>query len=132
MFSSNSSLRTIRLCGRVFSGLGEGSRYVGIYSGVFRKHLGINPYPGTLNIDFGFNTRDVLPLDRAIVIQPPVNTLNPIYVFKGLINREINVFVLKPWRTRYSWRVLEVICEYSLREKLGLRDGDFLEIVIMV
>ena len=36
--------------GTVFSGIGHGSFYVSIYAKQFRIALGINPYPGTLNV----------------------------------------------------------------------------------
>lgn len=124
--------KTIRLYGVVFSGLGVGGKYVEIYREVFFKYLGLNPYPGTLNIDFGFDTRKVLPLDKALIIPPPSDKYNYIYVFEAFLNNKIKVFVIKPQKTRYPWSVLEIISEYNLRKRLGLRNSDFVELVFMV
>lgn len=132
MSQINSIQSTIRLCGRVFSGIGIGGKYVELYRGLFKKILGVDPYPGTLNIDFGFDTRDVLLIDNATTIPPPSIGLSYLYVFKAILNDRVEVFVLKPLKTRYLWNVLEVISEFNLRRKLGLRDNDFVELVFMV
>ncbi|MEM4532629.1 MAG: DUF120 domain-containing protein [Desulfurococcaceae archaeon] len=132
MFNQYFLQKRFRLCGVIFSGLGVGHKYVEIYRDVFRKYLGLEPYPGTLNLDFGFNTKRILPLDKALIIPPPSNDLCNLYVFKALLNNKIDVFVLKPWKTHYSWNILEVISEFNLREKLGLKTGDYVELIFMV
>lgn len=121
--------RSVRLCGRVFSGSGEGAKYVELYREVFREHLGIDPYPGTLNVDFGFDVREILSVDRAIVLPPPRPSYASLFAYASLLNGSERVFAIKPQITRYTWRVLEVVSEHNLRIKFGLRDGDFVELI---
>ncbi len=119
----------IRLRGRVVSGLGEGAKYVNIYRRVFLEYLGIDPYPGTLNIDIGSDASNIIPREKAMILPPPTNGYGDVLVYRGVLN-DVQVYVIKPVLTRHSWRILEVVSEKYLRKKLGLRDGD--EVVLMI
>lgn len=62
--------------GRVFSGVGEGSFYVSLYSKKFLEKLGFRPYPGTLNLRLvndveAFNS--CLSMARYIIVEPPTS-----------------------------------------------------------
>ncbi len=118
--------------GKIVSGLGEGAKYIKLYREQIRKTLGIDPYPGTLNIDVEQDMSKVLPLDKAIIIPPPRAGYGIVYAFKALLAKTEEVYVLKPAITTHSWRILEVISSYNLRRKLGLRDGVIVELTIMV
>ncbi len=121
----------LKITGRVVSGLGEGARYVRLYSSVFKEYLGITPYPGTLNISVDRDySRELLKI-RHIVIPPPYEGLGYVLAYKGVL-KDLDIYVIKPLRSRYGWNVLEIISEYCLREKLGLKDNDYVEVVIMV
>ena len=121
----------IILRGRVVSGLGEGAKYVKLYREQIRRILGFDPYPGTLNIEVFSEKRDPLPLNKAIIIPPPTTGYGKVYAFKAYLMNE-KVYVVKPEITKHSWKIIEVISKYNLREKLGLRDGSIVELLIMV
>lgn len=129
--SFSPSHKNIVVKGIVVSGLGEGAKYVKIYSEQIRRVLGIDPYPGTLNIDVQQDMSKILSLDKAIIIPPPKHGYGLVYAFKAVLMGE-KVYVIKPAITIHSWSILEVISSYNLREKLGLRDGMIIELIIMV
>jgi riboflavin kinase len=120
----------IKLRGRVISGLGVGAKYVNIYRDVIRKYLGIDPYPGTLNIDVGFDASRILADLKTKILPPPRSGLGAVIVYKGIIFSSKRVYVLKPCITKHGWNVLEVIADENLRRKYGLKDGDYIEITI--
>ncbi len=119
----------IVLRGRVISGLGEGAKYVLIYRDIIRRYLGIDPYPGTLNIDFGKDLSDILASISGRMIPPPHNGFVPVIAYRGSMNG-LTVYAVRPCITRHGWNVLELIAGVNLRERFGLRDGDQVEIVI--
>lgn len=121
----------IKIYGRVFSGLGEGSRYVELYRELFLKYLGFEPYFGTLNVDLGIDSSILFKRLNPVIIPPPKPTYSPLLTYKGYVADSLEVYIVKPYVTIYDWRVLELISKYCLREKLGLRDGDYVEINIV-
>ncbi len=120
---------TITLKGVVVSGLGEGAKYVEKYKGVIKKYLGIDPYPGTLNIDIKRDLTDLLPYIQGILVPPPSNGYAPIIAYKARMFND-TVYVVKPCITRHGWNIIEVIARDNLRRKYGLKNGDLVEIVI--
>lgn len=119
-----------RFIGRVFSGLSYASKFTQIYRDLFLKYLGIAPYPGTLNIDLGCDASLIFQRLRPIVIPPPLSIYSTVYVYPASIENYGNVYVVKPSRSIYGWRVLEIISNNYLRGRLGLYDGDYIEINI--
>lgn len=122
--------RKIELEGHVVSGLGVGAKYVEMYREQFRKYLGIDPYPGTLNVDVGVNALEMLASIPAIIIPPPRKGLAIVVAYKGYIDGE-EVYVLKPCITEHGWHILEIVSPYNLREKLGLKDGSKIKITVI-
>jgi len=118
------------LRGRVISGLGEGAKYVELYRERFREYLGIDPYPGTLNVEL-IGSAPQLPRDKAIVIPPPHPGFGEVYTYRALLGG-LEVYVVKPAKTRHPPSIVEVVSSYCLREKLKLRDGSLIEIYVMV
>jgi len=122
--------------GKVISGMGEG-RYYTEQSGYveqFKEKLGFIPYPGTLNVEIEYVERNKLRLlknSKAINI-PEFKTKNRSFggvrCFKAKINDSDGAIVL-PMRSHYS-NILEFISEDFLREKLNLKDGDSVKIII--
>ncbi len=122
-------MNRIVLEGVVVSGLGVGAKYVKLYREMFMKYLGIDPYPGTLNIDVGKDVSSLLAEIPAKIIPPPFPGYSLVIAYKGMIDRE-EVYILKPCITEHDWNILEVISQYNLREKLKLRDGSLIKVVI--
>ncbi|MEM0355412.1 MAG: DUF120 domain-containing protein [Desulfurococcaceae archaeon] len=119
-----------KLIGRVFSGLGYASRFVKIYEDLFIKYLNFNPYPGTLNVDIGCDASLLFLRLKPIIIPPPIPIYSYVYVYPASINNSLKVYVVKSSRSIYDWRVLEIVSKTCLRELLGLKDGDYVEIVV--
>lgn len=113
----------------VFSGRGEGGFYVSIYSREFRRLLGINPYPGTLNTRL---TSNVEGFNRClegngILVRPPKipgARLGDVYVYPAVIEGSVEAFIVRPVITFYSSDVVEFISSEYIRGRLSLRDGD--------
>ena len=122
--------------GKVVSGLGEG-RYYTEQSGYveqFKDKLGFVPFPGTLNVEIEYVERNKLRLlkdHRAINIEEfktKNRTFGGVRCFRAKIDGTDGAIVL-PVRSHYS-NVLEFISMDFLREKLSIKDGDGVKIVI--
>ena len=124
------NIEKIRLRGKVVSGLGVGRKYVELYRQMINKYLGIDPFPGTLNIDVGHDVSEVLAKTTSKLIPPPFPGYGAVIAYKGYI-KDIEVYVIKPCITSHGWNILEIISEKNLRKQLKLKDGDELEITIV-
>jgi riboflavin kinase len=122
--------------GKLISGMGEGKYYTRQkgYADQFEKQLGFVAYPGTFNVEIEYIERNKLRLLRncgGILInefQAENRTFGSVVCFKATINGYEGAIVL-PKRSHYAI-VLECISPYYLREKLGLHDGDEVEVVV--
>ena len=122
--------------GKVTSGLGEGRYYTeqSKYIEQFKEKLGFTPYPGTLNVEIEYIEKNKLRLlkdHRAIDIEEfktKNRTFGGVRCFKAKIDGTDGAIVL-PIRSHYS-NILEFISKDFLRDKLGLKDGDDIKIVI--
>jgi len=124
-----------RLKGRVITGLGEGQYYMSLdgYVKQFVKILGFRPFPGTLNIKLdedGIIERRKLNGGIALHgFKSHQRTYGGGHVYPARLGR-IKGAVVIPERTHYPADVLEFIAPINLREKLGLKDGDVVEVRI--
>jgi riboflavin kinase, archaea type len=118
--------------GRVFSGMGKGSYYVGHpeYQKRFKEQLGYAPYPGTLNVkaEDGPAAGALKELKSKEGVRVDGFTLggesfSPVTCFEGEMKGE-RVALLSVEVTYYNETVAELISPTYLRGKLGLRDGD--------
>ena len=122
--------------GKVVSGLGEGRYYTeqSGYAEQFKDKLGFVPFPGTLNVEIEYVERNKLRLlkdHRAINIdefKTKNRTFGGVRCFRAKIDGTDGAIVL-PVRSHYS-NVLEFISKDFLREKLSIKDGDGVKIVI--
>jgi riboflavin kinase len=107
--------------GRVFTGLGEGAYYVRLdgYRKQFRKLLGYNPYPGTLNIQLLIQIQGFVSGDR---------TFGPVTCYPTTVNSEGKAAVLVIERTHHHPNVVEIIAPINLREKLNIIDDDIITV----
>ena len=125
-----------RLRGRVFTGLGEGEFYVNLYARQFERALGYKPYPGTLNIKLVPGSveewRRVITTHNCIIVEPPQipgTRLARVKCYEASL-RGVRVHIVVPDISAYDETVVELIAPESLREKLSLRDGDLVEVVV--
>jgi riboflavin kinase len=130
----------IKLVGRVVSGLGEGKYYLSLpyYKESFKKYLGFDVYPGTLNVALESRyLNDRLELDTTQGILIPryadnLRTYGEVKAFLASINGLEPSALIIPFRTSHPKSIIEVISPYYLREKLSLKDGDKVEIEVLL
>ncbi len=125
----------VQFSGRVFSGQGEGRTYI-MRSWVRRQieeKLNFTPYPGTLNLKLtGENAKK-----RSLLVKTPTLKVcaSEGYcsgsLFKASIG-ELDCAVVIPDIEDYLIDVLEIIARPNLREKLHLRDGDNITVIVSV
>lgn len=126
----------LRLKGRVASGLGEGRYYLDQkgYIEQFESKLGFRPYPGTLNIEVRgpeLNKLRILKSSHAIAIEPfhdKERTFGAVDAWNAQI-ADVACAAILPKRTHHT-RTLEVIASEYLRDRLKLKDGDEVEVVV--
>ncbi len=120
--------------GIVFSGKGEGKSYVVLYRDVIRKYLGFDPYPGTLNIlidDVSSINKIFGSIQLVYVVPPPTPKLHAVLVRAIILkhkNRDFLVYALRPLIDQYYSNAVELIAPINLRQRLGLEDGDSVEL----
>ncbi len=130
---------TIIIKGKVFSGVGEGRYYVSLegYRRQFIEKLGFDPYPGTLNLKIPKEQlyfRKRLDKEDGILIEgfsTPDRTFGEVKAFKCKIG-DIEGAIVMPKRTHYPDDVIEVIAPVKLRDVLGIKDGDYVELEVML
>ncbi|RFA94205.1 DUF120 domain-containing protein [Pyrobaculum aerophilum] len=133
------NIASIRLIGRVISGLGEGAFYISLegYRRAIEEKLGFTPFPGTLNIKLD---PQYLPYRRyldglpGIVIPGFTNglrTYGGVKAFKAKING-VEGAVVMPERTHHPTDVIEIVAPVKLRDALNLKDGDIVEVEILL
>jgi riboflavin kinase len=126
----------VYLTGKIVSGMGEGRYYTeqNGYGNQFKDKLGFKPYPGTLNVEIKHIERNkirFLKKYNAIIInefETNNRTFGGVRCFHSTIENTDCAIVL-PSRSHYS-NILEFISHHFLREKLDLKDGDEVKIVI--
>jgi len=121
--------KAIKLTGKVFTGLDEGKFYTELpgYKKQFIEKLGIQPFPGTLNLR-------VVPSERKRFlhgIKPVIvdGFTTPKRTFGDISCYPVKVSGLKaaitvPKRTIHKEDTVELICSDNLREKLKVNDSD--------
>jgi riboflavin kinase len=130
----------IFLEGELFSGLGEGSYYIGQegYREQLEKKLGFDPYPGTLNIRLkpGYeNERNILnslPLISIKGFTTEKRSFGRAKCAKAIMNDEVQVSIILAMRSHYGSDVVEIVTKENLRKKLKLKDGDTIKLRIMI
>jgi len=121
-----------KIKGKVASGLGEGQYYIALegYSSQFRQKLGFEPFPGTLNLlltePFAQGESNWARIEG---FKDQSRTYGGCQCFPGKIGG-IPCAVVRPERTSYPPRLVEIIAPANLRKTLGLKDGDEVEVVL--
>ncbi len=132
----------MKFAGKVFQGLGEGAYYVGLegYKTQFKKALGFDPYPGTLNVRLEGNLeteqkKQLRSFDgiRIDGFESGGRAYGGARCYLAKVGKQgLDAAVLVIDRTHYDDSVLEVISPHYLRGSLGLKNGDPVEISVSV
>jgi len=128
-------LAKINLNGRVFSGKGEGKKFVTLpwVDRQIREKLGFSPYPGTLNIRLsreGLTQKKLLAKAERLEIVPEKG-----YCRGSLIKAKITGLdcgIIVPQVPAYPADVVEVVAAVFLRQRLRLSDGSEAAVMVIV
>jgi riboflavin kinase len=125
----------LHLKGRVFSGSGEGAKFTELrwVRRQIAEKLGFAPYPGTLNIKIteGNAKLKLLRGSKSIQISPADGFCRG-RCFNAYLMDNLKCAIVVPEVTNYPEDVLEVIASTNLREKYRLKDGDTVEVKIIL
>ena len=120
----------VTLTGKLVSGIGEAKGFTRLPWALaqFIAKLGIDPFPGTLNIvldDAAERAKWMLvKAEAGIVIKPPDPKFCDARCHKARINGRIDGAVVVPAVPGYPDAQIEVIAAVGLRAALKLSDGD--------
>jgi len=129
-------LATLQLKGKIFSGKGEGTKYMQLQwakTQITRK-LGFIPYNGTLNIKLteeSIKTKKQLESANATEITPQNGFCRAI-CFPALLNENVKCALLIPEIADYPEDVAEIIASTNLRKQLHLKDGDQIQVTVFL
>lgn len=134
---------TISFEGRVVSGMGEGAYYMSLagYRKQFSEKLGYEPYPGTLNVKlvdkiFRDARREIGKYPSIFIdgFSDTKRTYGWAKCYVAHINdgpiRNAAVLVLE--RTHYDESMLEIIAPVSIKDTVGIHNGDKIKIKMLV
>ena len=134
---------TISFEGRVVSGMGEGAYYMSLagYRKQFYEKLGYEPYPGTLNVKlvdkiFRDARREIGKYPSIFIdgFSDTKRTYGWAKCYLAQINdgaiRNAAVLVLE--RTHYDESMLELIAPVSIKDTVGIHNGDKIRIKMLV
>lgn len=125
----------IVFCGRVFSGKGEGKKFVDLpwVKQQIEEKVGFTPYSGTLNLHLNEESakkKNLLKNVKGKVIEPQAGYC-PGALFRSCIG-VLECAVVIPKVLDYPSNVLEVIAPMCLRERLMLVDGNWVTVSVSV
>lgn len=124
------------ITGRVCAGRGEAAGFVLLpwVLEQIRERAGFSPYPGTLNLRL--SDQASLALWRRLrrfpgfVLEPPQPSFCSAACFLTTLPGNLRGIVVHPHVPSYPEDLIEVIAAVRLRDRLGLRDGDRLRLVL--
>ncbi len=135
--ATKSPKKLLKFSGYVVSGSGEGAYYLSQekYLEQLKNALGFSPFTGTLNLEI----RDDMNLSKKedMVSRPPIiingfsdgrRTFGDLLCFRCRINNKIEGALIVPKRTHHDKRIVEIVAPARLRDTIGLKDGDLLEV----
>jgi riboflavin kinase len=119
----------------VFSGKGEGAKFIGLpwVRKQIQEQLGFSPYIGTLNVRLAEeSSRTKALLTKALGLKiMPAPGYYPGKLFRArVMNIECGVII--PQVPGYSTNVIELVSSVSLKDKLHLVDGSACEVSVTI
>lgn len=122
---------TAKLTGRVVTGLGQGAQLTQLEwaRAQFVDKLGIDPFPGTLNMMVDASDASAWQQWKAapgVEIVPPNADWCNARAYPIRVAGRVNGAIILPEVAGYSPTQIEIIANVSLRETLQLNDGDAL------
>jgi riboflavin kinase len=129
-------LKSFYVKGRVISGKGEGAKFLKLrwVRKQIKEKLGFTPHLGTLNIRLNeeySNTKDLLKQMKGILIMP-TNGFCRGKCFRAYLTGGVECAIVIPEVEDYPEDLMEIVAPVNLREKLELKDGDTIEVEILL
>jgi riboflavin kinase len=128
--------KTLLIKGKVFSGCGEGAEFIRL-SWVTRQideKIGFIPYVGTLNVRLarvGVAAKESLKNAKRIEISP-INGFLRGKCIPAYFMHDLKCAIIIPEVENYPEDVIEVIAPVNLRRKFRLKDGDTVQVKIVL
>jgi len=124
--SEGQALAQITFVGSVFSGNGEGRRFVGLpwVTRQIEEKLGFTPYAGTLNIRLkkeNIRHRKLLEKTHKLEIYPEKGYCTGTLIKAHI--KDLDCGIVLPQVHSYPQDVLEIVAAWNLRTLFGLEDG---------
>ncbi|MHC1624392.1 MAG: DUF120 domain-containing protein [Methermicoccaceae archaeon] len=136
IFSGNTAI--LVLTGEVVSGLGEGQYYTNLegYRLQFVEKLGIDPFPGTLNVKLdekSFPLRGKLDVGGILIegFETSDRTFGAARAYIANIG-DTQCGVVIPQRSHHGQDIIEIIASCNLRERLELKDGSAVKLELQL
>ncbi|MFW6196810.1 MAG: DUF120 domain-containing protein [Thermoplasmatota archaeon] len=126
----------IVLKGKITSGIGEGKFFLSLegYRRQLKEKFNMEPFEGTLNVEIVedyLGDYEDLKGKQGMMLQgfeKDGKNFGPVKCFDCTID-DTDCFLIMPEKSRYE-NVAEIISKHELREKLGLKDGDQIRLII--
>lgn len=130
--------KTVTIRCKVVSGIGEGSKYIRLsyYEEILKSILnGEKPYPGTLNILCDIDYKALITKCKPRTVSN-FRSYGGFYYWYAILKYsklgnnyvKLDVVILRPFLSKHKGNVLEIVSSTYLRNYLGLRDGDVVEL----
>lgn len=128
-------MANLSLRGKVYSGKGEGKKFVSLpwVERQIHEKLGFSPYPGTLNIRLsreGLANKKMLTKAERIEIEPEKGFCKG-FLIKGKISG-LGCGIIVPLVPAYPPDVVEVVAAVFLRQRLHLSDGREVAVTVVL
>lgn len=129
-------MKTLSIKGSVFSGKGQGTEFIELpwVEKQITEKLGFTPHHGTLNLKLvkrDLKQRTLLQKARAIEISP-AKGFSRGRCFKANLADNLKCAVVIPEIPNYPRDIIEVVAPTNLRKELQLKDGDSVEVKILL
>jgi riboflavin kinase len=126
-------LKKVELSGKVFSGRGEGERFLELpwVKQQIKEKLGFIPYNGTLNVRlFEESAKRKKLLEKATPMQVcPAEGYCSGKIFQASVG-VVECAIVVPEVAGYPGNVLEIIASTNLRKMLHVADGDEITVTV--
>jgi CTP-dependent riboflavin kinase len=127
-----------RITGTVFTGVGQATGFTTLdwAREAFRTGLGIDPYPGTVNIRIDTDEARagwaLVKASAGVIVRPPRTDWCDARCFRARIADKIDAAIVLPDIGGYPKDQVELIAPVGVRAALGLKDGDSLTIEVEI
>jgi riboflavin kinase len=124
------------LTGRIVSGIKQGAFFTQLdwVQEQCLEKLGFKPYPGTLNLEIAHENMaiiEALKPQEGVELVPPDSNFCSGFVFPITVEGISGAIVAPAADVRvHGENVIEIISHLGLKDALGVKDGDFVSLIV--